>query len=730
MNDILAAALEYLDLGFSVMPIRPGPEKKPYCAWKVFQSELPTEDQVYEWWDRWPKANVAIITGSISGIFVVDADGEIGARWVTENLPKTAVYTKTGRDSGCHCFYRLPAGVVVPNATGWRPKVDIRGEGGYVIAPPSIHHTGRVYEFIFREGLRGWEELAELDLAEFSLRKPGKGNLNLDLSGVKIPRGSEVFEAVEEGQRNSFLASLLGKCFKAGMSIEQAWLNAETWNNGLKNPLPEKEVQSTFRSILKLHQKSFVIQSVEMPAPVIVEEVGEKTESQEIQEPQLESQEQEPNPDTTLIQPTDTYPIECLQPGGLLQDIMNFVEYSSAKHKPIFALGCAVCIVGNVLAQRVMTETGLRTNMYCVSIGYSGGGKNASHSAISAILGASAARITLGPTDTASGAAVLKWLSVENHNISLVQLDEVGMLLKGLKNPASPLNELPRMLTKIFSEADRKLVKSYADVKLNITIPWHHLSLYASSTPGQFWGNLDEADAASGFLARLLIFEACEKSDMPRTVINSTIPKALLKKIDDLWNIPVQIDPDKGDIARVPMPFVIPKTQEAQDFFRIWETKYFDLQNHANETGEEAHGAIYGRAAEHASKLALIHAMSLTGPKTKEVELESVKWACLVVDSCLQTLFNGLKRSLAGNPFKQTVQRIKDMMKGTGEVAVSKIYRALRMPKRSINEALENLVLSGDVVQEERKPKRGPPSLVLVDSSLRRPGCETENKKN
>ena len=294
------------------------------------------------------------------------------------------------------------------------------------------------------------------------------------------------------------------------------------------------------------------------------------------------------------------------------------------------------------------------------------------------------------------------------------------MLLKGLKNPASPLNELPRMLTKIFSEADRKLVKSYADVKLNITIPWHHLSLYASSTPGQFWGNLDEADAASGFLARLLVFEACEKSDMPRTIINSTIPKALLNKIDSLWGISVPIDLDKGDIIRVPIPFVIPKSQEAQEFFRIWETKYFHLQNHANETGEEAHGAIYGRAAEHASKLALIHAMSLTGPKTKEVGLESVKWACLVVDSCLQALFNGLKRSLAGNPFKQTVQKIKDLMKGTGEVAVSRIYRVLRMPKRSINEALENLVLSGDVVQEERKPKRGPPSLVLVDASLRK----------
>lgn len=688
------AALEYLDLGFSVIPIRPGPEKKPYVAWTQFQKRRPTEEEVINWWKTWPQANVAIITGSISGIFVVDGDGEIGSRWITENLPKTSVYAKTGRAAGCHCFYRYPAGAKIPCKVGWKPKVDIRGEGGYVVAAPSIHHTGNRYTLILREGLRGWEELHEFNPYELPGEKT-QGNLLLDLSKTKMP--GEIFEPAKTGERNATMASLLGKVFRAGMTDEQAWEYINAWNAKNKPPMGEKEVKATFRSILKLHRQS---------APISIEP-----------EPIIEAIKPEPDQtDQAITGPvTDAYPIECLQPGGLLQEIMTYVEKSSSNHKPIFALSAAIALVGNLLGQRVMTETGLRTNMYCVSIGYSGCGKNASHSAISAILRGSEARASMGPTDTASGAAVLKWMTTDNHQVTLFTLDEIGMLLKGLKNPGSPMCELPRILTKIFSETDRPYSKSYADSKLNITIPWHHLSLYASSTPGQFWGHLTEADAVSGFLARLLIFEARDEASKPREAICPEVPKSLMEKANALWNIPTPIDPERGDIARVPVPFVIPRSMEAKVIFSAWADEYWRLRNIHRD--DEAKSAVFGRAAEHAGKLSLIHAMSLHGAKAKEVLPESIQWATKTTDACINTLMRGIKEGISKNQFHAEQQKVIKIIQGLGgEARAREVYKRIHAPVRTANEIIASLVSAGEIKQENRPNKNNVMVTWLVIS--------------
>jgi len=683
---ILNSALEYLDLNFSVIPIRPGPEKKPFIPWTEFQKRRASEEEVEGWFQKWPGANIAIITGSISGVFVVDGDGEIGSRWIYENCPKTSVYAKTGRVGGCHCFYRIPPGVKIPNKVGWKPKVDIRGEGGYVIAPPSIHHTGNTYSWIFREGLNGWS-----DLAEFNPAKMG-GNLMLDLRNVKLP--GENLKGVEQGSRNATLASMVGKLLSDGSTPDFAWEFITAWNARNTPPLGEKEVKTTFRSILKKHEAG---------TPIKIESV-----------PVIVSTEPEPEPELTETDKeifgdkTDSYPVECLQPGGLLQEIMEYTEKSSASHKPIFALSAAISLLGNVLGQRVMTETGLRTNMYCVSIGYSGAGKNASHSTIASILGSSNARLSMGPTDTASGVALLKWLTTDSHQVSLFTFDEFGMLLQGTKNPASPMAELPRILTKIFSSTDRPEIKSYADSKLNITVPWHHLSLYASSTPSKFWGNLSEADTISGFLARILIFEAHDEIEKTRNVVKSTVPKSIIDQVNALWAISPPIDKERGDIARVPVPFVVPRSQDAAVLFDSWADKYWELRNKYRE--DDAKSAVYGRAAEHAAKLALIHSASLKGGKivSGEIDSESVEWATKITDSCIKELLTGISRNISKNQFHAEQQRIiKFLLSRSGEAPAREVYRRLHVPSRQFNELIVSMNFSGEIRQENRKNSKG-----------------------
>jgi Bifunctional DNA primase/polymerase, N-terminal len=146
----LGDALDLRRRGLSVIPV-PRPDathdgKRPAIPWKEYQTRLATEDEIRAWFHV--EQNIAIVTGAVSGIVVVDLDSEDARRWVWRRLPFTPWQTRTSR--GFHLFYRHP-GVRVPNRAkldtgGGRIALDVRGDGGFVIGPGSIHASGRVYD--------------------------------------------------------------------------------------------------------------------------------------------------------------------------------------------------------------------------------------------------------------------------------------------------------------------------------------------------------------------------------------------------------------------------------------------------------------------------------------------------------------------------------------------------------------------------------------------------------
>jgi hypothetical protein len=138
-NELLAAALDYAARGWAVLPLRPR-EKVPLTS---AGSRDATTDaaQVRSWWARWPDANVGIATGG-AGPWVLDLDGP-DAMPPGMDLPPTAAST-TGR--GVH--YLFAADERVRNRQRlWGRPADVRGAGGYIVAPPSVHPSGVVYEW-------------------------------------------------------------------------------------------------------------------------------------------------------------------------------------------------------------------------------------------------------------------------------------------------------------------------------------------------------------------------------------------------------------------------------------------------------------------------------------------------------------------------------------------------------------------------------------------------------
>lgn len=138
---MLAFALKYLSMGISVIPLRPM-DKTPLVPWTEFQTRLASESEVRAWFASHPSANVGIVTGKISNLAIVDLDGPEGIAYGLSLGVASPVTVRTG--NGQQLYYRHP-GAAVANAVKKYPGVDVRGDGGYVVAPPSVHPNGKIY---------------------------------------------------------------------------------------------------------------------------------------------------------------------------------------------------------------------------------------------------------------------------------------------------------------------------------------------------------------------------------------------------------------------------------------------------------------------------------------------------------------------------------------------------------------------------------------------------------
>jgi len=151
VSRFLTAALEYLDRGLCVIPVRR--DKRPAVRWKVYQSRRPTPAEVRGWFAGGSKLNLAVVCGQVSGgLAVLDFDEpDAWETWRAAHPELAARLPRVRTGRGIHLWARLRN----PQATRFLDGGELRGEGGYVVAPPSVHACGRRYE---------WERRIEEDI--------------------------------------------------------------------------------------------------------------------------------------------------------------------------------------------------------------------------------------------------------------------------------------------------------------------------------------------------------------------------------------------------------------------------------------------------------------------------------------------------------------------------------------------------------------------------------------
>ena len=167
----LEAALGYAKRGWPVFPVWnptedggcgcrkgldcPRPAKHPMgdLVSSGLKSATTDPEIVRGWWTKRPGANIGLPTGRRSGVLVVDVDiNECGFETLTALIHRYKEWPSTPSvrtgGGGMHFFFAYPSDVEIRNsARKLGPGVDVRGEGGYVLLPPSVHATRRLYEW-------------------------------------------------------------------------------------------------------------------------------------------------------------------------------------------------------------------------------------------------------------------------------------------------------------------------------------------------------------------------------------------------------------------------------------------------------------------------------------------------------------------------------------------------------------------------------------------------------
>ena len=217
-NKLLDTALKYVDRGFFIFPLK-AKSKKPATK-NGFKDASNNHEQIKLWWKENPDANIGIVSGKINGFFVVDIDGEYPDNFPI--LPDT-VNVKTYK--GYHLYYKYPDNADIRARIRINKQcIDIKSDGGYIVAPPSVHPDGGIYD--------GNIDLAFSEPSQELINLINSNNSTENIDRYKDINKNEYSEA-DIIEMVSFLNPDMDyqEWLNIGMAIHSGGYNLSVWDN-------------------------------------------------------------------------------------------------------------------------------------------------------------------------------------------------------------------------------------------------------------------------------------------------------------------------------------------------------------------------------------------------------------------------------------------------------------------------------------------------------------------
>lgn len=252
MNELLDAALGYAQLGWPVIPLHGVSEdgrclcrnnctgkvigKKPHI--KEWQEKASTDPQtIKSWWQKWPDANVAIVTGG--NLLVVDVDprnkGDVSFAKLEQKYGAVDTALVATGGGGSHYYFLKPSESKIKGGTGLLGAgVDVKSEGGFVVAPPSRHASGEKYQ---------WKRTQLKALPPWLLKE-------LQSIRNRNPDPQALPEHIPEGERHNTLLSYAGRLRQAGLTYDEILARLTEANTRCMPPCSLQEIDEIVRSVM------------------------------------------------------------------------------------------------------------------------------------------------------------------------------------------------------------------------------------------------------------------------------------------------------------------------------------------------------------------------------------------------------------------------------------------------------------------------------------------------
>ena len=757
-------SMHYKTIGWPTFPCRSAPEEVIDISTGEFvlaKEKTPntpngfkgatTNSRILNIWflERYPAAMVGIPTGEKIGAWVLDVDvdpdkGVNGydtlATLEAQHGPLPATRKAKTPRGGTHFYFKHSGPVRNRGALG--VGLDIRGGGGFVIAPGSVMGDGRAYKWVNPDApildAPQW-------LLDMVVRKAAPTTVAPSHSGpyandayveAAIDRILSELASEPPGQRNNALndaAFAVGTFVGAGAVQEsgaRAWLEdvARAWPNFAKS-----------RSTINNGLKAGILQPRSIPQPRATRDEGTpeldaalivQNTLAKIRERNLSviaTERAADAPGSAAASPKlDVEPLEAFtHPGGLIEDMVDWIVASSESPCRPLALAGVLPLMAALMGARYSTGTrDTRPNIYTVALAGSGFGKDHARSQIKRLFMPEVSREVFdgygGPARIMSASALRE--SLEKHNSIICQIDEFGGFIRNItdRRAGGHQQAISADLRDYYSASatyfEGAAYRGSPAKKIYNPV----LCLHGTSTPEQFWSALSSADAEDGLLPRFILFHVTDKppkSKPQREVVD--VPTFILERMALLAGIDVASKRGLGrvlaDAGQVPHTVIrIPWDDAATAAF---ERLRVQLEEAENTVSAEVQPFVR-RVAENTVKLAMIAAAG-TNPAAPCITGRMMDWAGRLAWTCASTMIAQGEQYLSDGLREANYKRIAALIKRAGKVGIprGKLVNALRnIETRQRDDILKDMLDAGLVLEDIKAagPKGGRPTKALI----------------
>lgn len=420
-----------------------------------------------------------------------------------------------------------------------------------------------------------------------------------------------------------------------------------------------------------------------------------------------------PDPDVNLDgilnpkspEPALPFPADCLTVPGLINDIVEYNLRTAMYPQPEMALAAAIALMATITGRKIRDTRGTRTNAYILALAPSGSGKEHARKINKTILLHSGAEKMVGPERVASSAGLVSF--VADQPSILFQLDEIGRLITTMQNPAKAphLYNIATVLMQLYSSSDSLWVSdAYADAKKTKRINQPHACIYGTSVPGGFWESLSSENIADGLLGRLMVFEARTAYVAMQEPKPEPVPETILASVRQ-W---VDLKTHSGNLdSSNPSPLIAAYTEDAQSRM----ADHFAGIHQRRLTENETTAAVWSRAGEKTSKLALIFACSRMATIPLTVDILDVERAIKISNWLTRRMLQKADAHISENETEGRLKRVLRILEQP--LTMSELTRKTQwLRSKERQEIIQTLVSANLAVIEEQATATKPMTRI------------------